>query len=196
MGTLKLILDFLFPPFCIECHCRCETRYFCPSCWSLCAPLDPLSCCRHCFAPLEEEKELCPTCLHHPLLPIPQAFVFAPTAPIWRLQKEAAKALAGFAVYQWDRLHWGFFTRVIPFPDPASIEIGRAFASFFNCPLQKVLLQEGEEIVLKEKRLEPHQDLLLIGHRPSQELVQKAILALAQAFPKRMYLLRLFEDTF
>ncbi|MES2273292.1 MAG: hypothetical protein V4487_03790 [Chlamydiota bacterium] len=188
---IPLFLDFIFPPLCLSCSERCSTKFFCPTCWELCAPPDPLERCRHCFGEISQLGEVCGQCRKGPLLPIERAYVFEAGAPIWRFRKEEPSAIASFAVNQWIRLEWPVPDAIIPMPDPISESITKAFASLLECPLVKALRSEGPRFELKEGLIKEDLQLLLMNGSNSVESLRAAASALTEAFPKRTYLLSL-----
>lgn len=73
-------------------------------------------------------------------------------------------------------------------PDPDSIAIGKAFAHMLQFPFIRAL---GLGCAYKEERLEEDQLWLLFDVSNSFFSLKKATLALAESFPKRIFLLTL-----
>ena len=189
MARFMGIFDFVFPPLCLACKERCETKFLCPDCWQLCKLPDPAGRCRHCFEELDRRGDLCAQCRQERLLPIARAYVFDPESPAFRLGCEAAAATASFALVQWIQLEWPTPAAIIPMPDTDSKAIGKAFAMLLDLPFAKAL-RRGCEYV--EDRLEEDAELLLFDVSNSIEDLRKAAYALSEAFPKRIYLLSLY----
>lgn len=187
----KAYRDFVFPPFCLDCRERCETKVFCPSCWQSCAPPDPVDRCRHCFEEKEGKGNLCRVCKRAPALPIARAYVFEKDAPILRLQEE--KSWACFALYQWVQLDWPVPDVIVPMPGRESIALARAFASFLPCPVVQAI---RSDFSCKLDWLEENQVILILDVGHSVEYLKKAISSLSETFPKRMFLLTLWDDYF
>lgn len=181
------ILDFLFPPFCKHCGEKCSTKVLCQDCWFLCSLPDPIFRCRHCFVELENDDFLCSSCKKDKLLPIPRAFVFDPESPAKFLGTEDHEALASFAFLQWIQLEWDLPDAIIPMSD--SSEIALAFAKIIDRPFIKALTSLH---TYKNERLEEDQILLLFDVSSEMDALQKSARALAESFPKSIYLLSLF----
>lgn len=185
---IRAFVDLIFPPLCLHCKERCSTKFFCPECWELCAPPDPVARCRHCFEEVEKPG-MCSDCRREPKLPIARAFVFEKEAPVFRFQEEYPEAMAGFAVNQWIQLEWPQPDWVVPMPDRISISIGKIFSQWNRFPFCKAL-ESGEEFFeLRETEL--GEEILLFDAGNSLPDLQKAISALTEAFPKRIVLLSL-----
>lgn len=183
-----ILFDLIFPPLCLACKERCETKFLCPDCWQLCTLPDPIERCRHCFEELDQRGDLCAQCREKKLLPIARAYVFDPASPAWRLGKEPAEPMAAFALFQWIQLEWPLPDALIPMPDGDSLVIGRAFAAMLNVPFVRALHSTCE---YRGDSLEEDGQLLLFDVSNSLETLHKASLALSEAFPKRIYLLSL-----
>jgi predicted amidophosphoribosyltransferase len=186
--VINFLLDLVFPPLCLSCRERCLTKFLCPDCWQLCELPDPAMRCRHCFEELDRRGDLCQQCRKQKLLPIVRARVFDPESPASFLGKERVDALAGFALYQWVQLEWPLPHAVIPMPDTHSTNIARAFSEILDIPFIKAL---HLDCTYKEERLEEDQELLLFDVDNSLERLEKGAFALAESFPKQIYLLSL-----
>ena len=182
------MIDLIFPPLCLACREECRTRFLCPSCWQLCLLPDPVERCRHCFEELDRKENLCSQCRKEKILPAIRAYVFDPESPAHHLALEPPDGMASFALIQWVALDWPLPDAVIPMPDRDSVEIGRMFAFLLNIPFMKALRANCD---YKEDRLEEGKELLLFDVSHPVETLQKATLALSEAFPKRIYLLSL-----
>jgi predicted amidophosphoribosyltransferase len=165
----RTLLDLIYPPLCISCHEPCETRHFCPECWELCAPPDPVGRCRHCFEPLDGEELRCAQCKEKPLLIAKRAYVFDRGAPIGRFLDES-EAMAAYAYYQWIQLEWETPDFILPFPDKRSLEIGGELASLMHCPLIKAFREADTEVELKRKIPEGKTLLLFDVSAPARAL--------------------------
>lgn len=185
---IRFLIDLIFPPLCLACRERCETKFLCLDCWQLCTLPDPIERCRHCFEELDQRGDLCAQCREKKLLPIARAYVFDPASPAWRLGMDPAEAMAAFAVCQWIQLEWPLPDAVIPMPDSHSVAIGKAFAIMLNAPFVRALHSTCE---YKEDYLEEDRELLLLDVSNSLENLHEAALSLLEAFPKRIYLLSL-----
>ncbi len=190
---ISVFLDFLFPPLCLNCKERCKTKHLCPACWELCAPPDPAERCRHCFCDLDLNKGMCAQCRREPLLPAARAFVFDGEAPARLLGFDAVEAFAGFAFNQWTRLEWPEPDAIIPMPDCESSALGKVFAALTNRTVTKALHGEGEWMELRADPLKEGDELLLIDVSNPLHRLQKAVSILSESFPKRIYLLTLFQ---
>lgn len=185
---IRPLLDFIFPPFCLSCKQRCETKVLCPDCWLLCELPDPVTRCRHCFEELDARGNLCKQCRHQKHLSAIRAYVFDPESPAFFLGTDAVEAMAGFAVLQWIQLEWPLPGSVIPMPDRESIAIGRAFADFLEVPFVPALKSDYS---YKIDRLEEDEELLVFDVSNPRQTLQKGTSALAESFPKRIYILSL-----
>lgn len=184
---LKIWVDFVFPPLCLHCGERSETKHLCSACWNLCIPPDPAERCRHCFA--ETEGGVCKRCRGVPALPFVRGIVFEAEAPVWRLRHEAWDAIAGFAYNQWVRLEWPDPDALVPMPDADSERFGQAFAKLMDKPLIRCLFPSDPEP--RHDRIEEGLSLLLLDASNPEPRLQKACLALAETSPKRVHLLSL-----
>ncbi len=187
------LVDLIFPPLCLSCQERCETKFLCPDCWCACELPDPIERCRHCFEELDQRGNLCAQCREHRRLSSLRAYVFDPDSPAHYLGVEAPMAMAGFAVVQWIQLEWPLPSAVIPMPDTSSIAIGKAFAELLEVPFVRALFTSLE---YREDRLEEEGQLLLFDVSNTLSNLQKAGQALAEAFPKRVYILSLYTNNF
>ena len=181
----KAFVDWVFPPLCLACRERCSTKHFCPECWKLCEPPDPALHCRHCFVELEQKRSMCPQCTREPVLSAARAFVFDKKAPIQRIAEDYPEAIAGFAVNQWIRLEWPMPDAVILMPDRESKEVGKIFSKLLERPGKKL-----------RNRFKEEQQFLLFDASNSVENLQKAVSSLSESFPKRIFVLTLFQNEF
>lgn len=180
-------LNLIFPPLCLACKERSATQFLCPACWHLCALPDPVGRCRHCFEELDQRGNLCTTCRKEPHLSAVRAYVFDPESPAFRLGSEAIEAMAGFAYLQWVELEWPHPDAVIPMPGDEAI--AQQLAEWIEAPCIKAL---GMGCEYREDLLEEEGELLLFDRSNPSPLLEKATLALAEAFPERVRLLSLF----
>jgi hypothetical protein len=125
-------------------------------------------------------------------LPIARAFVFDVEAPVLRFRSEAIDAMAAYAVIQWIQLDYALPDLVIPMPDPVSQKMGALFASLLQAPCAKILADCDICYALQEE-IEGDNVVIFDGGNPLEEL-KKGIAELAEAFPKRMFLLSLYHD--
>ncbi len=188
--SIKSFLDFVFPPLCLACKEPAETKFLCPQCWDLCTLPDPIERCRHCFKELDRSSALCSQCLNRPLLLVARAHVFDAESPAFVLGREHTYAMAGFAVALWTQLDWPVPDVIVPMPDKDSIAIGRAFAELLDLPFVRALQFNCE---YKEDRLEEEKIQLLFDVLNPIEKLQKSSLSLSESFPKRIYLLSLYQ---
>jgi hypothetical protein len=195
-GSFKTLVkawsDLLFPPLCAHCEELCDTQFFCLSCWDLCAPPHPEHRCRHCF--IEAEDMLCLQCQKEPLLFAPYASVFEAGTAAQRLcleGKESPEALGAFALYQWTRLGWPLPDLIIPMPDAQRLVA--SFALWLDVPYARLLHIYHGLCECRADKIEEDQVLLLFDLNSSLSQLQKAIDALSEAFPKRIYVLSLIH---
>ncbi len=187
---IRSFIDLIFPPLCLACEEKCETKFLCPNCWQLCALPDPVERCRHCFEELEDRKtNLCIQCRARRILPVVRAYVFDPESPARCLGLEAIEAIASFALIQWIQLEWPMPDAIVPMPDSDSLAIGSFFATLLDRPFVRAFRADYS---YKEERLEEGQELLLFDISNSMQNLQKAVFTLSESFPKRIYLLSLF----
>lgn len=158
----------------------------CPSCWLLCTPPDPATRCRHCFKEIDEESKLCRNCRWKKSLPIPRAYVFDPESPARHLGLEASDALAGFAILQWIQLDWPMPDVIVPMSDAKAIAFD--FAKLLDLPFVQALSKECEYL---DEKLEDNQIVLLFDVSSSFSQLEKAVSALKNSFPSKIYLLSL-----
>lgn len=189
----NLILDFLFPPLCLSCSEKVETKFLCPACWELCALPDPIERCRHCFEELEEGRGMCGECMKEPLIKTPRAFVFDRGAPI-RFKVDQLEGFAAFMIYQWIQLDLTLPDWVIPMPDPISKKLAKEIAKSLSVRYGELLQEKGGEIKLR-KELEEDLDLLLIDYLSPLSWLDGASSAISVLMPKRALLLSLFRNT-
>lgn len=198
-GVFKIWLDLIFPPLCAHCREFCRTSFFCLNCWELCSPPSPLYRCRHCFSEIEEGTfhetyNLCLTCQKEPLLFAPYAFVFDSTEAAHRLCREIQEmpeALAAFILYQWAHLSW--LSPQIIIPMPGAEVLAKPFAFWMEVPYIDLLDVTNQSWECDGKKIEEDQILLLLDVNSTLPCLQKAIAALSEAFPKRIYVLSLIH---
>ena len=184
---LKIWRDLIFPPFCTACKDRCETKFFCPSCWKMAVPPDPIEKCPHCF---EDSEGLCRICRRNPDLPFSRAFVFEDTEVAMSLAKLESEDLVAFAMVQWVNLEWPLPDIVIPMPGAEGI--ARQFSAMIGRPMVCCLTYR-ETWECDAESLDTDLVLLVIDKSCSKEECHGAIQALSSTFPKRGYLLSLFS---
>ncbi|HSX26844.1 MAG TPA: hypothetical protein VLE89_07570 [Chlamydiales bacterium] len=184
-------MDLIYPPLCLECREPCKTKYFCPECWGLCEPPDPAERCRHCFGEVDQVRAMCQECRREPKVGVVRAYVFDGESPVGRL--EEWERLAGFAVYQWIRLEWPMPDVIVPMPDEESESVGEAFSALMQLPFAKALRRGGDQFELRE---EVEGDVLIVDAANPVEFLQGGAMAVAEAFPKRIFLLSLFPDDY
>lgn len=199
-GVFNSWLDLIFPPLCANCREFCRTSFFCFPCWELCTPVSVLYRCRHCFTEIEEASEtynLCFTCQKEPLLSVPYASVFEPTELAYRLcqeKEEIPEALAAFALYQWAHLSWSSPQVVVPMPEAK--ELAKPFASWLQIPHIDLLSTYNQIWECAHEKIEEDQIVLLLDVNSDLVCLQKAVAALSEAFPKRIYVLSLIHHDF
>lgn len=181
-------VDMVFPPLCLACKERCDTKFLCPDCWQLCELPDPAERCRHCFEGLDSRGNLCGQCRKARILPVVRAYVFDPESPSYLLGLEGVDAMAGFAFLQWIQLEWPSPDVIVPMPDRDSVAIGRSLAQLIDCPFARALKGDCE---YKEERLDEDLEVLLFDVSNSIERLQQASFALSESFPKRIRLVSL-----
>lgn len=184
---LKAWRDLIFPPFCVHCKQRSETKLFCPSCWELCAPPNVLEKCPHCF---ENAEGLCWRCKRNPLLPFPRAFVFEDIELARHLEKAETDTLSAFAIVQWCRLDWPTPDVIVPMP--GNRELAVHISEMLRKPMADIL-HSGEGWRCDEEAILEGQIILVIDRGSPLSTLQGAISALAATFPKRGYLLSLYQ---
>ncbi len=149
--------------------------------------------CFHCFEEVEREGSLCGLCQQHPKVPFPSAFVFEATpSSLWLISQEGIlpESLAAFALIQWEKL-WPLPDVVVPMPVMRSV--GESLASRLEVQCAPVLRQSKGEWICEAEAIEEGKVLLFLGERRSEEGVEKAVAALYEAFPKKVYALFLLE---
>jgi hypothetical protein len=190
MSFFSAWIDFIFPPFCLACRERSKTKFFCHDCWNLCKLPDPIDRCRHCFQELDKRENLCRECRWHRRLPATSAYVFDAESPARILGLEAVEAMAGFALIQWIQLEWETPYAIIPMPDSDSVAIAKEFAFYLNCSFIPALKSNCD---YRQELLEEEKILLLFAADPDLEKIKQAVFNLSETFPKKIYILTLFE---
>lgn len=193
--SLSYFLDWVFPPLCLACREFSDSKHLCSDCWKLFAPPDPAERCRHCFSENESQKEICAVCRKEPLLPIARAFVFDAQAPLWALRldpEQKGKIWASFALNQWVRLEWPQPDAIVPMPDPDSEAIGKEFSKLLQVPFYNILKVSEGALELRDNLLKEGAEILMIEAGNPLSRLQKGVLALSEAFPKKSYLLSLY----
>jgi hypothetical protein len=195
--VIHSLLDLFFPPLCLHCAAATAIPYFCPECWISSQLLDPEGRCLHCFEEITEPTGLCGRCHHKPLLPFPRAALFAKEAPICRLidREESIAPVAGFAFYQWMRLHWTDPDLIASIP-PHRPKIARFFSEFTQKPCPNLFRRATWPLhplrwEVKQQMIEEDMTLLLFDNGCTFKELQMACQAIAQAFPKKVYVLSL-----
>jgi hypothetical protein len=194
-GTSKFFhswLNWIFPPLCTSCSEICSTCFFCPSCWDLCAPADPFHRCRHCFQEMEDPLYLCKKCQDEPHLPFPYAYVFernGPTLQLCQEIQEIPEAIAAFMLYQWVQLNWLKPEVIIPMPKAKAL--AKWFAFWLDLPYYSLLSMANHTWECDVETIEEDQILLLLDVNSHFTELQKAVSALSETFPKRIYILSL-----
>lgn len=183
---VKICRDFIFPPLCVICKERCETKMFCPACWELCSPIDPIEKCPHCF---DDSQGICNRCKRTPALAFPKAAIFDETEPARYIAKKEKEMLASFALFQWSRLDWPIPDVVIPLSNAKSF--ANALATFLHRPIADILTL-GNEWKCDEEGIQIDQEILVCNFENSMEECRKAIQSLSPTFPKKGYLLSVF----
>jgi len=194
---LRPLLDLFFPPTCMHCSQLSSLPYLCHDCWLESQLLPIEGRCTHCFEEIEEPVGLCSRCRHAPLLPFPRAALFSRDSPICRLiiREESTKPLAGYAYYQWLRLHWKQPTLIASIP-PHKKKIAQEFANLIQVPSPHLFRVvpwplHPRRWEIKELLIEDDTTLLLIDEGCTLEELQMASRALSEAFPKNVYVLSL-----
>jgi len=195
--VIRTFLDLLFPPLCVCCGADAPKSQLCNACWELSSILDPVLRCQHCFT--SSEKPLCARCAKKPELPYARAVVFETEAPIFRIaDDETVEAMAGFAYYQWQRIaemEPDYIISVTPSP------IGKAFANLCQKPSPKIFrrrfsLHKQETWELKEGLISEDATILLFDPGLPKETLESACAAIAEAFPRSVFVLSLRIATF
>jgi hypothetical protein len=140
---------------------------------------------------------LCPQCQTKPHLSTPYATVFEKTAPALRLCheiQETPEAIAAFSIHQWARLGWPIPDVIIPMPQAFSL--AKPFALWLDVPFVDVLIISDESDECRMAQIEKNQIILLIDKQSTLYLIQKALQALREASPKRIYVLSLIHHDF
>lgn len=106
------------------------------------------------------------------------------------------EALAGFAYYQWLRLEWPDPDAIIPLPDRDSISVALAFSDLLERPFCNALYPTGDTFDLDDERVPEKGELLLFDATNPIEKIEQAVLSVAECFPKRIFVLSLFEYDF
>ncbi len=194
---LQPLLDLFFPPLCMNCKEFTSMPYLCKECWLGSQLLDPEGRCLHCFHEIGEPSGLCLRCRHKPLLPFPRAALFAKEAPICRLmnREESPKPLAGYAFYQWLRLHWKEPDLIAPIP-PERRQVAREFGELAQVPCPNLFRRVPWPLYprvweVKEQMIEDEMTVLLIDEGCTFIELQMACRVCAEAFPKNVYILSL-----
>lgn len=186
---LKAWIHLIFPPLCAHCSKPCETQFLCPDCWVECRPLDPLGRCQHCFEEVEEEG-LCFRCIKRADFFFKRASVFERKGAPFYLGTSYPEEMAGFMMLQWLALEWPFPDLILAFPDRVSRLIGKQMASWlgvaYGSPF-KVWSQNLIPDVLPEEAT-----LLMIDVGLPVEALKRYEKQIAEAFPKKCFLLSLF----
>lgn len=174
----KIWRDILFPPLCVICKEKRDTKIFCPLCWELCAFPDPAGRCPHCFV---ESDGLCRKCIKNPRLKFTQGFVFEETPPAFHLARQDSETVVAFMLAAWAKLNWEMPDLVLPML--GSKEVAFLFAEKIERPLG----------IWDIKAIEEELTLMVICVDSTMEEVEKALQILAKASPKRGYVLSLFS---
>lgn len=169
------------------CKEKAETKLLCPSCWQLCAPLDPVGKCPHCF---EDSEEICRRCSRKPLLVFPKASIFEETEPAKYIVKTNEEMLAFFALFQWSRLDWPLPDVLIPLSNAKPF--AKSFAKLLKRPIGDIL-RKGDTWECDAEALDMDQVVLVCNVENTIEECQEAISKLAPTFPKKGYLLSVFS---
>jgi hypothetical protein len=125
---------------------------------------------------------MCKECKTNPRLSFSRAAVFEPSPPTFYLARKMPDLLPSFAVLQWIQLDWPLPDAVVPMRGAKGLAL--AFAEMIDRPFAPVL-KDPEAV-------EEDQTLLLIDAHSGIEEADAAISLLAEAFPKKSFLLSLF----
>lgn len=197
------LLNLIFPPICLCCKESYADKWFCDPCWQLLAFGCWTSRCRHCFE--ETERLLCDVCRKQPLLCFPRVRLFdtSPAALILRQHlEEIEETLAAMAFVFWDHLALAEPDVVIAVPDERgsshSFQIARYLAKFFNRPciqgLKRTYSGYLEADIALSCAAEPEQIILLLDVASSTPWLQKASSKAADFFPKKVFVISIFES--
>ncbi len=196
-------LDLLFPRLCLCCKEMGADKWFCVACWDLLALPDPAHRCRHCFA--LSERLLCSSCSRSPVLCFPRAVIFPHSLPAKILQKkmgEAKEALSAMALIFWHRLAYDLPDAVWLVPDERGIhpvaKLAREFANLLHLRCFSGIKKTYSgflqpDLALVEKKIPTDQTLLLFDVASSLDWLKKASAVVSDAFPKKVFILSLFE---
>jgi hypothetical protein len=180
----KLWRDIVFPPLCACCKESTQEKLFCSDCWALCAPIEALEKCPHCF---EDSHGLCRKCLRKPELPFRRAYVFEDTEPSRILAKQPIDTIAAFMMKSFISLEWPLPDIVIPMPGAKAAAL--KFSEMIHKPIANLFSKGWKGDV---EAIDTGLILLVIDLGHSLEECKLAISSLAEASPKRGYLLSLF----
>ena len=186
MNVVQSWLQVIFPPLCQSCKAPAQGPLFCSLCWEQCAPPDPKERCPHCF---EEGGGLCSGCVKKPLLPFSTAWVFEEADPPRILSRQRPDTLSSFAQMQWAQLNWPRPDVLIPMPEAKKWSLDWACAA--DWPYADILSKKGDWRCDAEA-IEEGLTLLVLDVESSAEDLREVCNALAQAFPKKGFILRLF----
>lgn len=192
---LKTCCDLFFPPLCFYCKQKTDMPYLCFACWEESVLLDPEHRCSHCFESLEDRSILCPQCLKNPHLLFPKYALFDSRSPICTILKneELVEAIAGFAFYQWERLHLPSMDYVVSMPHQKSL-IGASFAKLLDLPYIPLFQKHffsSNPFDIDVEIVEEWKGFILFDEGGSFEDLKLATQLISLAFPKRVYILSL-----
>ena len=197
--VISSLLDALFPPICSLCEKEAQ-ELLCSQCQEHLAPPDPALRCSHCFAELEEETVLCRQCVRAPILAAPRAFLFELSSTASCLRAQLAKAAGGplgemaaaLLVWQWGRLNWPMPNRISVVP---SLEVSSGWqfiAQEAASMLGKTLsIDLNRQMQLKSSDVLQGEEILLVAFE--ERGLKEALTGFWSAFPKRIYIVSLFE---
>ena len=186
-----MIWDIFFPPLCLSCKQKTPFKYFCKDCWLQSALLSPVGRCSQCFDEIDEKQGACRTCKKAPQFPCTRACVFDGQSPVRQLiyHEETHEALAALAFYQSVQLHWPVPDVIIPVL--ARPLVMHSFAAHHQRPCPELFIRQ-DPWSLREELLDEHQTILLFDEGATHEQLQQATRAIADASPKKTYLLSLW----
>lgn len=215
----QALLDFVYPPLCLHCQVSLSESgpLLCLTCAELLSLLEVKGRCGRCFEQSGDTPHSCRSCRTQRATPGPLAAALPCYGPAVSLIKAVdrrsqvylAKGLASFMVAQIDRLNWPVPDLVVPVPHhwshrlfhgpSTSILLARALASLLSCKVDELLrrgaVDHKETLWLRRGAMAANQTVLVVDTRlHRQGLLQKAVEAMAEAYPARIYGLALCKE--
>jgi predicted amidophosphoribosyltransferase len=209
LGEPLELLDLFYPPLCRLCRSPTH-RILCPICIDQLSLPDIVSRCRHCFAPLDSQVQLCPICVRAPRLSAPSAYLFEQAQVAWRLQSVLAqgneealrRTAASLLIVLWHRLNWPMPDRILIVRPPqhrrALMEVAEEFARMMDRPLVDEFCFRWQapfqwQLERCKDDLLENQTLLLIDWGGPHENLRQALRLLRCAFARSVHVLSIFK---